>query len=59
MPPELLERLTFASRRGTRTLKHIVDGRLLRSVSLQGVYRLASESAAELHQLVGASSPGR
>ncbi|MFJ8011143.1 hypothetical protein [Streptomyces sp. NPDC096339] len=50
--PDLLERLTFTSRRGERTLKYVEEGRLIRSVSLQGIYRLAADSAAELHELV-------
>jgi hypothetical protein len=52
VPGELLERLTFRSRRAERRLRHVEDGRLLRSVSLQGVYRLAPDSAAELDRLV-------
>ncbi|TDU05547.1 hypothetical protein EDD99_4066 [Streptomyces sp. 846.5] len=42
---EPLERLTFTSRRGERQLKYVEDGRLLRSVSLEGIYRLAPDSA--------------
>ncbi|MET9520509.1 hypothetical protein [Streptomyces sp. NPDC002994] len=52
VPPYLLERLTYTSRRGERTLKYIEEGRLIRSVSLQGIYRLAPASASELRQLV-------
>ncbi|MFE5793056.1 hypothetical protein ACFQ8C_10840 [Streptomyces sp. NPDC056503] len=52
VPGDLLERLTFTSRRGERTLKHVEDGRLLRSAGVQGVYRLAPASAAELRRLV-------
>ncbi|MEU3610290.1 hypothetical protein AB0E83_33365 [Streptomyces sp. NPDC035033] len=52
VPGDLLERLTFTSRRGERTLKHVEDGRLTRSNGLQGVYRLAPGSAAELRRLV-------
>ncbi|MFF0400073.1 hypothetical protein ACFYSJ_30605 [Streptomyces sp. NPDC005248] len=59
VPPELLERLTFTSRRGERSLKYVEDGRLTRSVSLQGIYRLAPESAAELHRLVLECANGR
>ncbi|MFC7936255.1 MULTISPECIES: hypothetical protein [unclassified Streptomyces] len=48
VPGELLARLTWRNRRGrTRRLKHVVDGRLENSVSLQGFYRLTPESAAE------------
>ncbi|MFJ6917275.1 hypothetical protein ACIQUX_25435 [Streptomyces sp. NPDC101133] len=49
IPGELLARLTWRNRRGrTRQLKYVVDGRLENSVSLQGFYRLTSDSAAEL-----------
>ncbi|MGW8884563.1 hypothetical protein [Streptomyces sp. NPDC055749] len=52
IPGELLERLTWRNRRDrTRGLKYVVDGRLERSVSLQGFYRLTSESAAELAEV--------
>nr|WP_237537736.1 hypothetical protein [Streptomyces sp. SID2999] len=46
LPGTHLEHLTFASRRGERKLKYVEDGRLLRALSLQGIYRLAPESAA-------------
>jgi hypothetical protein len=52
VPGELLGTLTWRNRRGEqRTLKHVVDGRLERSVGLQGLYRLTDESAAELGAL--------
>ncbi|MEU3405845.1 hypothetical protein ABZ766_18165 [Streptomyces sp. NPDC006670] len=61
--PDLLERLTYTSRRrGERTLKYVEEGRLVRSVSLHGIYRLAPASATALHQLVGnaaATAPAR
>ncbi|GAA4614583.1 hypothetical protein GCM10023195_63730 [Actinoallomurus liliacearum] len=54
IPGELLTRLEWRNRRGrTRTLKYVVDGRLERSISLQGFYRLVAESAAELAELSG------
>lgn len=62
VPPGVLERLTFTSRRGERTLKYVEEGRLIRSISLQGVYRLAPGSASELRQLVldaGGPAPTR
>ncbi|SEL14925.1 hypothetical protein [Streptacidiphilus jiangxiensis] len=56
VPGELLERLTWRNRGGqTRVLKHVVDGRLERSISLQGFYRLTPESDADLSELVDAS----
>ena len=54
VPGELLERLAWRNRRGqARGLKYVVDGRLERSVSLQGFYRLTSESTEELAAVVG------
>ncbi|MER5549703.1 hypothetical protein ABT072_46770 [Streptomyces sp. NPDC002589] len=58
IPGDLLMRLTWRNRRGqTRGLKYVVDGRLERSVSLQGFYRLTAESAHELAELVGNTAP--
>ncbi|MGW0720487.1 hypothetical protein ACWD3K_38105 [Streptomyces sp. NPDC002778] len=58
IPGELLARLTWRNRRGqTRGLKHVVDGRLKSSVSLQGFYRLTSEAAGEMAEVVGSSAP--
>ncbi|WP_042420451.1 hypothetical protein [Streptacidiphilus anmyonensis] len=45
LPGDCLEQLTFRSRRGERKLKYVEDGRLLRALSLQGIYRLAPDSA--------------
>ncbi|MFI6494401.1 hypothetical protein [Streptomyces sp. NPDC050564] len=54
LPGDLLAGLTWRNRRGqTRGLKHVVDGRLERSVGLQGFYRLTSESSGELAEVVG------
>ncbi|HEY1174823.1 MAG TPA: hypothetical protein VGF17_01600 [Phytomonospora sp.] len=52
VPAGILERLTIVSRRGTRLLRFVEDGRLTRATSFQGVYRLAEESAAELDGLL-------
>jgi len=48
LPGEHLEHLTFTSWRGERKLKYVEEGRLLRALSLQGIYRLAPESADTL-----------
>ncbi|MGN7138358.1 hypothetical protein [Streptomyces pseudogriseolus] len=54
----LLARLAWRNRRGqTRGLKHLVEGRLESSVSLQGFYRLTPEAAGELAEVVGSSAP--
>ncbi len=52
IPPDLLARLRFRSRRGERGLKHIEDGRLKSSIGLQGIYRLSRPSAAEIEALL-------
>ncbi|MEU5594883.1 hypothetical protein [Streptomyces sp. NPDC020298] len=58
IPGDLLERLTWRNRRGqTRGLKYVVDGRLKRAASLQGFYRLTSESAGDLAEVVGNAAP--
>ncbi|MEV6117012.1 hypothetical protein AB0L59_32160 [Streptomyces sp. NPDC052109] len=54
IPGDVLAGLTWRNRRGrTRGLKYVVDGRPERSVSLQGFYRLTSESADEPAKLIG------
>ncbi len=56
VPGDLLATLTWRNARGvTRTLKHVTDGRLTSSVSLQGVYRLTGDSATALGALVAAA----
>lgn len=58
IPGDLLAGLTWRNRRGqTRGLKHVADGRLERSISLQGFYRLTSESAGELARVVDTPVP--
>ena len=52
IPPDMLARLRFRSRRGERGLKHIEDGRLKSSIGLQGIYRLSRPSAAEIEALL-------
>jgi hypothetical protein len=52
VPPNLLERLTFRSRRRERTLKHVQNGRLTHAISLQGIYRLSEPSASQLAALL-------
>lgn len=52
VPSEMLESIRFTSQRGERQLKYIKDGKLVRSVSLQGgFYRLSSASAADFRTL--------
>jgi hypothetical protein len=58
LSPLLLSRLTFRSQRGERTLRHIRDGELTSSIGLQGIYRLAEESAKDLATLVESAAGG-
>ncbi|MFF0674218.1 hypothetical protein ACFYVE_39140 [Streptomyces tendae] len=60
IPGDLLARLTWRNRRGrTRQLKYVVDGRLENSVGLQGFYRLAPASAAELADVTAGAVSSR
>lgn len=52
VPGEALAELRFVSKKGERSLKHVEDGKLLRSASLEGLYRLAPESARTLTSLL-------
>ncbi|MFJ4990293.1 hypothetical protein ACIP9H_41710 [Streptomyces sp. NPDC088732] len=55
---EVLTKLAWRNRRGqTRGLKYVVDGRLEKSNSLQGFYRLTPEAADELAEVVSSSAP--
>lgn len=58
VPPDLLVRLRFRSRRAERGLKYIEDGRLTKVLSLHGIYRLSPSSAAELAALLVGSANG-
>src|SRR5690242_15047718 len=58
LPGEILRRLTYRPRRGPRPVRHVNDdGRLLHPGSVQGIYRLAESSAADL-ETVMAGAPG-
>ncbi len=59
VPGEVLRRLTYRPRRGPRPVRHVSsDGRLLHSLSVQGIYRLAEPSATDLEAVL-AGPPGR
>jgi hypothetical protein len=54
LPVEMLRRLTYAPRRGPRQVRHVSqDGRLMHALSVQGIYRLATSSAADLETVLG------
>lgn len=53
IPPDLLARLRYRSQHRERDLsQHLHDGRLVRSIAIQGIYRLGESSAHELEALV-------
>jgi hypothetical protein len=59
VPGEILKRLTYQPRRGLRPVKHVsADGRLMHSLSVRGIYRLAASSMADL-DVVLAGTPGK
>ncbi len=55
LPSVMLQRLRYRSKRGDRPLKHVENGRLKRSIGLQGIYRLSPESARDFEQVVASS----
>ena len=53
MPGEVLKRLTYHPRRGLRPVKHVSeDGRLMHPLSVQGIYRLAESSVADVEAIL-------
>jgi hypothetical protein len=59
LPGEVLKRLTYHPRRGLRPVKHVSeDGRLMHPLSVQGIYRLAESSAADLEAVL-TGAPGK
>ena len=53
VPGDVLKRLTYHPRRGPRPVKHVTeDGRLTHQLSVQGIYRLAQSSAADLEAVL-------
>jgi hypothetical protein len=48
----ILERCRFQSRKQERGLKHLIDGKLTHSISLQGVYRLSDRAARYFARLL-------
>jgi hypothetical protein len=57
LPATVLDRLTFRSQRGERRLRHVHNGELVRSIGLQGIYRLATSSADDLAELIESPAP--
>jgi hypothetical protein len=59
LPGEVLKRLTYQPRRGARPVKHVSeDGRLMHSLSVRGIYRLAGSSVTDLDAVL-AGEPGK
>jgi hypothetical protein len=53
VPGDVLKRLTYHPRRGPRPVKHVTEeGRLTHPLSVQGIYRLAESSAADLEAIL-------
>jgi hypothetical protein len=51
IPPEILERLRYRSKKRERGVKHIEEGKLRSTVSIFGIYRLSEASAQEISGL--------
>jgi hypothetical protein len=59
VPGEIIKRLTYQPRRGLRPVKHVSeDGRLIHALSVQGIYRLAESSTADLEAVL-TGAPGK
>ncbi|HEV3381003.1 MAG TPA: hypothetical protein VG142_08495 [Trebonia sp.] len=59
VPGEIVKRLTYQPRRGLRPVKHVSeDGRLIHALSVQGIYRLAESSTADLEAVL-TGAPGK
>ncbi len=59
LPGGVTKRLVFAPRRGPRPIKHVSDdGRLVHSVCVQGIYRLAESSQADIEAVL-TGPPGK
>ncbi len=57
MPPQVLRGLTYRSQRATRTVKHVTeDGKLTRSLGVQGIYRLAAHCVEDLDAVLAQPS---
>lgn len=57
IPPDMLERLRYRSRRAERDLsKYIRDGRLTSILGVQGIYRLSEASQREFEALVAGAA---
>lgn len=53
VPGEILKRLIYRPRRGPRPVKHVSpDGMLMHSLGMQGIYRLAESSEADLRAIL-------
>jgi hypothetical protein len=59
LPGPVLQRLTFKSQRGERPLRQVKDGELTSSIGLQGIYRLAPASAADLDEILASRPPAQ
>jgi uncharacterized protein (TIGR02996 family) len=56
-PPDVLERLTFRSKKKERRLRHVEEGELRSSIEVQGVFRLTHRSAQDFDDLLRNARP--
>jgi hypothetical protein len=52
VPPAVLERFSFRSRKAERCLKHVEEGKLNSAIGLQGIFRLTWRSAQDLDEVL-------
>ncbi|MER7283694.1 hypothetical protein ABT369_55680 [Dactylosporangium sp. NPDC000244] len=60
VPGEIVKTLTYLPRRGPRPVKHVTeDGLLTKVISVQGIFRIAPASAADLDAVLESPTPER
>jgi uncharacterized protein (TIGR02996 family) len=55
VPPDVLTRWAFRSRKSERTLKHLEEGEMTSAIDFYGIYRLTDRTAEELDVLLSSA----
>jgi len=52
VPPEILERIRYRSRKAERSLRYVENGRLISSIGVQGIFRLTAATVRDFDALL-------
>ncbi len=52
IPSAIVNRIRYRSQRGERPIKHLEDGKVIRTISIQGIYRLSVVSAIDFENML-------